>query len=165
MSSDIKRLHVFISHYHRDDSGVDDLTKLLNGRGYDVRNSSIRAKPKNRERLDKGLVKDETIRRLLRMKISWAGAVIVLIGKQTHTRQWVDWEIRQAHKQGKRIVGVFVRGGTEADVPAALKTYGCNRVAWNTDSILRAIEGTDEPFQNPDGSPAPAPAGVPRSVC
>lgn len=165
MPEETKRLHVFISHYHKDDTGVGNLTELLNGRGYDVRNSSIRANPDNQERLNKGLVKEETIRRLLRMKISWAGAVIVLIGKQTHTRRWVDWEIEQAHEQGKRIVGVFVRGGTDADVPANLKKYGCEHVAWNADSILQALEGTDQPFQNADGSPAPARVSVPRSVC
>jgi len=165
MKSESKRLHVFISHYHKDDAGIDGLTKLFDGRGYDVRNSSIRANPENRERLNKGLVSDATIRRLLRMKISWAGAVIVLVGKDTHTRRWVDWEIEEAHQQGKRIVGVFTRGGTEADVPAGLKKYGCELVAWNTDSILSAVEGTDSPFQNPDGTPAAAPAGIPRSVC
>jgi len=51
------------------------------------------------------------------MKISWAGKVIVLIGKDTHTRRWVNWEIEQAHKQNKDIIGVFARGATDADVP------------------------------------------------
>jgi MTH538 TIR-like domain (DUF1863) len=165
MTSDNKRLHVFISHYHKDDAGVGKLTDLLNSRGHDVRNSSIRANPKNRERLNKGLVKEATIRRLLRMKISWAGAVVVLIGKNTHTRCWVDWEIDEAHKQGKRIVGVFARGGADADIPANLRKYGCECVAWNADSILNAIGGTDAPFEGPSGAPAPTPTSIPRSVC
>jgi hypothetical protein len=165
MTPESKRLHVFISHYHRDDTDVGNLTNLLKGRGYDVRNSSIRVNPDNQERLNKGLVKEETIRRLLRMKISWAGKVIVLIGKNTHTRRWVNWEIEQAHKQGKHIVGVFARGATDADIPAALKKYGCERVAWNADNIIAAIEGTDAPFQEPDGSPSPLPVLTPRSVC
>jgi MTH538 TIR-like domain (DUF1863) len=78
-----KRRHVFISHHHADDAAVDKLTNLLSRRGYEIRNSSIRAKPANRDRLDKGLVKDETIKRLLRMKMSWASTVIVLIGRET----------------------------------------------------------------------------------
>jgi hypothetical protein len=86
--------------------------------------------------------------------------MVVLIGKETHTRPWVDWEIEQANKQGKRIVGVYVRGETEADKPAALKKYATNTVAWNTDSILAAIDGTANPFQNPDGSSQIAPARV-----
>ena len=153
MTSQSKRRHVFISHHHADDAQVTDLTALLARRGYDFRNSSIRAKPANQRRLDKGLVKLETIRRLLRMKISWAGTVVVLIGKDTHKRPWVNWEIEQANKQGKRIVGVYERGGTEADKPDALEKYASAIVGWNVDSIVAAIDGTDNQFQNPDGSP------------
>src|SRR5665213_710356 len=111
MDSDNERRHVFISHHHNDDAEVTKLTSLLSKSGYDIRNSSVRLKPENQRRWDQKLVKDETIRRLLRMKISWAGSVVVLIGKETHTRPWVDWEIEQANKQGKRIVGVYVQGG------------------------------------------------------
>jgi MTH538 TIR-like domain (DUF1863) len=153
MHSESKRRHIFISHHHADDTEVSKLTDLLSKSGYDIRNSSIRAKPANQRRLDKGLVKDETIRRLLRIKISWAGTVVVLIGKDTHSRPWVDWEIEQANQQGKRIVGIYLQGGTAADKPAALEKYASSIVAWNTNSIMAAIDGTDNSFQNPDGSP------------
>jgi MTH538 TIR-like domain (DUF1863) len=157
------RRHVFISHHHKDDADVDSLTDLLKKRGHDVRNSSIRANPKNQERLDKGLVKDETIRRLLRMKISWAGAVIVLIGKDTHSRPWVNWEIEQANKQGKRIIGVYTRGGTEADIPPSFEDCGDALVAWNTDSIIDALDGTSSPFEGPGGGPR-RPVHVPTKI-
>lgn len=153
MEPESKRRHVFISHHHKDDAEVTNLTGLLSRRGYDIRNSSIRAKPANQRRLEKGLVKDETIRRLLRSKISWAGVVVVLVGKDTHKREWVDWEIEQANRQGKRIVGVYARGGTEADIPPALEKYASSIVGWNTDAIMDAIDGTENDFQKPDGSP------------
>jgi hypothetical protein len=153
MSSINNRRHIFISHHHKDDADVTQLTGLLVGKGYDIRNSSIRAKPANQRRLDQGMVKDETIRRLLRMKISWAGTVVVLIGEQTHLRPWVNWEIEQANKQGKRIVGIFLRGGTDADKPAAFEKYGCALVGWSAQSIMAAIDGTANPFEAPDGSP------------
>ena len=152
MDSDSKRRHVFISHHHNDDAEVNNLTDLLSRKGYDIRNSSIRAKPANQRRLELGLVKDETIRRLLRMKISWAGVIVVLIGKETHSRPWVNWEIEQANEQGKRIVGVYVRGGTEADVPPAMEDYADDIVNWNSDSIISAIDGSTHVFETPDGS-------------
>jgi MTH538 TIR-like domain (DUF1863) len=148
----VTRRHVFISHHHADDDKVDQLTDLLNRGGSDVRNSSVRMKPANQRRMDGGRVKDETIRRLLRMKISWSSIVVALIGKETHTRPWVDWEISQAAKQGKRIVGVYAQGGTDAEKPAALERYGSAIVAWNTDSIVDAIEGRSNEFQNSDGT-------------
>ena len=152
MNTSGNRRHVFISHHHADDADVDKLTSLLSRNGHDIRNSSIRAKPANQRRLDKGLVSDTTIKRLLRRKVSWAGTVVVLIGKDTHTRPWVDWEINQANKQGKRIVGVYARGGTAADVPASLEKYTSAIVGWNSQSIMAAIDGTTNTFENPDGS-------------
>lgn len=146
-----KRKHVFISHHHKDDKVVSDFLSLIAGHGYDIRNSSIRAKPENQRRLDEKRVSDDVIKRLLRMKISWAGTVVVLIGKDTHTRPWVDWEINKAKEQGKRIVGVFARGGTDADIPNGLKDYGSAIVNWNTNSIINAING-ENVFKNADGS-------------
>jgi hypothetical protein len=159
------RRHLFISHHHKDDSLVDKFTNLLSGKGWDVRNSSIRAKPANQARLDKGLVKEAVIRRLLRMKISWASTVVVLVGKETHSRPWVNWEIEQANAQGKRIVGVFEQGGKDYDVPKNLEKYASAIVGWNTNSIQKAVDSGENVFENPDGS-SRAPVNVsPRSVC
>ena len=146
------RRHVFISHHHADDAKVDQLTDLLGRGGNDVRNSSVRMKPANQRRMEEGRVKDETIRRLLRMRISWATTVLVLIGNETHSRRWVNWEIEEAKRQGKRIVGVYAYGGTDAQKPEALERYASTIVAWNTDSIVDAIEGTDNRFENSDGT-------------
>ncbi|MFH1982906.1 MAG: TIR domain-containing protein [Pseudomonadota bacterium] len=145
--------NVFISHHHKDDAHVDKLTKLLHSKDYHIRNSSIRAKPTNQKRLDKGLVKDATIKRLLRMKISWAGSVIVLVGKETHKRPWVDWEITQAHKQGKTIVGVYEYGLKEkVELPKSLEKYQTAQVGWDSQKIIDAIEGRSV-FEYPGGSP------------
>lgn len=159
------RRHVFISHHHADDSRVDQLTEMLSRAGNDVRNSSVRMKPANQRRMEEGRVSEEAIRRVLRMKISWATTVVVLVGKETHTRPWVNWEIQQAHEQGKRIVGVYERGGVDVPLPKALEDYGTKVVAWNSDSIVDAIEGPDNTFENPDGTPRdPVHAGK-KVVC
>ena len=144
--------NVFISHHHKDDAQVDKMTRLLRKNGCEIRNSSIRAKPANQERLDKGLVKDSAIRRLLRMKMSWAGTVVVLVGKETHTRPWVNWEINEAKKQGKNIVGVYEHGLKEkVELPEALKNSATSQVGWDSKCIIDAINGNPV-FQNTDGS-------------
>ena len=151
--SNAQTKNVFISHHFKDDQNVDKLTALLKKNGCNIRNSSIRAKAANQERLDKGLVKDSTIRRLLRMKISWAGTVVVLVGKETHTRPWVDWEIREANRQGKNIVGVYEDGLKEkVKLPEALEKYSTAQVGWNSAGIIDAINGNPT-FENPDGTP------------
>lgn len=147
-----KKKNVFISHHHKDDAQVDKLTKLLRKNGYDIRNSSIRAKPANQKRLDKGLVKEATIKRLLRMKMSWAGTVIVLVGKKTYSRPWVNWEIEQAHKQGKNIVGVYEYGlKDKVEIPPSLEKYQRSIVGWDSEKIINAIEENPS-FENPDGT-------------
>jgi hypothetical protein len=144
--------NVFISHHHKDDELVYKLTNLLRKNGCEIRNSSIRAKPANQDRLEKGLIKDSIIRRLLRMKMSWAGTVIVLVGKETHTRPWVDWEIKEANKQGKSIIGVYENGlKDKVELPPALDQYATSIVGWDNNSIINAINGNPS-FQNPDGS-------------
>ena len=64
--------------------------------------------------------------------------------------------------QGKSIVGVYTRGGTQADVPEALEKYGSALVGWQSESIMRALDGEESPFENPDGtSRVPLYAGAP----
>jgi len=160
-----ERRHVFISHHHNDDAGVDGMTTLLGGAGCNIRNSSIRAlRPENQERMKNEKVSDETIRRWLRAKISWAGAVVVLIGKETHSRPWVNWEIEEAHRQGKRIVGVWEHGGTEADLPQSLKDYADAVVGWQADRILDAIDGKINNWTTPNGQAFPR-RTLPRIAC
>ena len=143
------RSHVFISHHHADDAQVTRLTNMLARAGHEIRNSSIRAKPANQARLDRGLVSDHAIKRLLRMKMSWASTVVVLIGKNTHTRPWVDWEINTAKEK------------------EPFKKYGDALVAWNSDKIIDAIQGTcdEEPFEKPDGGEREPMGSAPRSIC
>ena len=127
--------NVFVSHHHKDDASVDGLKKMLSGKGYQLRNSSIRVKPENRNRLDQNKVSDRTIARLLRMKMRWASQVIVVIGKETHQRRWVNWEVKVAHQLGKPIIGVYENGlKGQVEIPVNLKKYATSRVK-NTSSF------------------------------
>jgi hypothetical protein len=147
--------NVFVSHHHKDDSSVDGLTDMLAGKNYQIRNSSIRAKPDNQKRLDNNQISDRTIERLLRMKMRWASQVIVIIGKETHERPWVNWEIKAAHQLGKPIIGVYENGlKDQVDKPENLEKYATSVVGWRSNSVIEALDGKSQ-FQNPDGTPSP----------
>lgn len=166
MNANSNRRHLFISHHHEDDAEVTKLTDLLSGHGWDIRNSSIRMKPSNEQRREKGLIPEAVIERALRMRISWAQSVVVLIGKGTHARPWVNWEIEEAHRQGKRIVGVFIRGGTDADIPSALEKFATQEVVgWNSEAIIAALDGDNQPFQASDGTDRPRAAAASSEHC
>lgn len=142
--------NVFISHHHEDQEELEQLRDLLTSHGQDIRDSSIDESKPNQAN------SEEYIRTILRSRIDWAGTMLVLIGPSTHTRPWVDWEIEYANSKGKRIVGVYIRDGKEADVPANLDLYGDALVGWNYDAIMDAIRGESDQFQTPEGEPGKA---------
>jgi hypothetical protein len=156
MDGESSRRHLFISHHSKDDADVSGLIDLLSKKGYDIRNSSMTLKARNQQRLEQGQVSKEAIERLLVMKLKWATTVVVLIGEQTHARPWVNWEIDKANELGKRIVGVYLRSGTENDIPPSFEKYGHALVNWYTDSIISAIDGTNT-FLTPGGDTRQAP--------
>lgn len=142
-----KSRNVFISHYGADDDHVQKLKSNLSDRGITLRNSSIDStKPNNASN-------EDYIKGLLRDGISWAGSVVVLIGPNTHSRWWVNWEIEQAHKMGKRIIGVFLHGAKDSDVPENLDLYGHGLTGWNMDKIIDGVDGKDIGWCKSDGSP------------
>lgn len=139
--------NVFISHHGKDDGHITKLKDLLKSKDYVLRNSSIDSSKPNQA------TSDPYIQKLLREGIKWAGTTLVLIGQNTHTREWVNWEIEQSEKAGNRIVGIYIRGATDADVPEAFEKFGHALVGWNSDKMIDAIEGTCDDWNKPDGTP------------
>ncbi len=153
-----KKINLFISHYGGDESYIEKFKDLLNRSSYDIRDSSIVESEPNKA------TNTDYIKSLLRPQIDWAGTMIVLIGSKTHEREWVNWEIEYAANNGdKRIVGVFLPGSMDADIPAALDEYGDSCVAWNSDKIVSAIEG-ENTWQDSKGNSRPF-SGQPRPTC
>lgn len=106
--------NIFISHYGKDDEHVQSLKSRLKEQGYDVRNFSV----DSTNHKDGRKPSDATVERLLRMRIRWSKTFICLIGPKTHTREWVNDEIKWAHEQGKKIIGIYMHGYKEtAELP------------------------------------------------
>ena len=74
---------------------------------------------------------DAVVERLLRMRIRWSSTFICLIGPKTHTREWVNDEIKWAHEQGKKIVGVYtclLYTSDAADERSSVDLGGCSNI-------------------------------------
>jgi hypothetical protein len=141
--------NLFISHVHEDDAALQDLKALLARNGYRIRDGSIDSSKPN-----SATNPDYIKRAILTPKIRWACTMVVLISANTHRSPWVDWEIEQANRQGKRIVGVYVQGGKESDLPKPFKRYGDALVGWNSDNLMGAVRGEHDNWCEPaaDGS-------------
>ena len=130
-------INIFVSHKGEDEKRIEELKKLLSKHGnYEVRDSSIvESEPNKAEN-------PEYIKSIIRPKIEWAGKVIVLIGKETSSSEWVNWEIEVASKYSdKSIIGIFLQGSTDDDIPQSLNEFGDACVPWDSEKIIEAIEG------------------------
>jgi hypothetical protein len=155
--------NIFISHYGKDDEHLHSLKDRLKAKGYDVRNFSVDSTNHKDGRIPSNAV----IARLLKMRIGWSSTFICLIGPKTHTREWVNDEIRWAHEQGKRIIGIYTHGSKNtAELPEAFKEIEANTIGWNsTDKLGEIIAGENFPYENPDGTIATPIYPVTRIKC
>lgn len=154
-----KEKNVFISHYSKDDEHIGKLKVLLGNRGYTIKNSSIDSTKPNQAN------NPEYVKSILRSRIQWAGTTIVLIGPNTHKRDWVNWEIEQSNKAGNRIVGTYIHGETDSIVPESFEKYGDALVGWDSGHVIDAIEGLCNNFENPDGSERPGKWQISKGIC
>ena len=150
-----KKHNVFISHHGKDDEHVQRLKTRLKEKGYQIRNASIESESKKYQS-NKKTLSDKTIARWLRKGINWAGTFICLVGEKTHTRPWVNYEIRKAHLQGKQIIGIYKHGcNNSVELPEALKRYQESIVGWNSlEKLGSVMEGKTTVNEKPDSSPS-----------
>ena len=144
-----KKHNIFISHYGEDERQLDSLKQRLRDHGCDIRNSSVEKKKYRPYK-----VTNATIVRYLRICIRWAKTFIVMIGEHTHKRPWVNYEIRNAARQGKVIIGIYEHGcKDDVELPEAFKRYGTTTLGWNSvDKLIDVIEGRIVVSENPNGS-------------
>lgn len=157
-----KTKNIFVSHQHNDADKIEVLKSLIGKHGINMRDSSIYESKIKNNATNEQYIKYE----LIKPQISWAGTVVVLIGKDTAKSDYVNWEIKTAGEMGKRIVGVYLQGAKEGDVPEELNEYGHALVGWNGDKIVRAIGGEDMDWEKPDGNSRDSnPAGMTHYTC
>lgn len=151
-----EKKNAFISHYHGDEKNIIKLKELIGDR-YDLSNYSVTSEKFNNAK------NDEYIKTLLRPRISAASEFICLIGPQTHNSDWVNWEIEQAAKQGKHIIGVYCNGASDADVPENLEKFADAIVGWRSEKIENALKGVST-FEKANGENRPS-ITIQRTVC
>lgn len=154
--------NVFISHVHEDDALLPDLKDLIARAGMEVRDGSISSdKPNDAEN-------EEYIKReILKPRIEWASTLIVLITHDTAQSWWVNWEVKHAVQLGKRVIGVFAQGATDADIPEELGKCGdAAIVGWQSNRVVDAINGNIAEWDDPQsGQPRSPEWSVKRFTC
>lgn len=125
-----KRRNVFISFHTEDESQVNLLRQQAKDDRFDLefRDYSIKEPF------------DEAWKTQTREVISRTSAMIVMIGPDTAQREAVNWEVREAHSQGKKVIGVRIYKDENHPIPSAMKEYGDKTVSWNMKEISDALD-------------------------
>ena len=151
--------NIFISHIHEDDEGLDKLKSLLKDNGMNVRDYSVNSDNPNNAHSE-----DYIKSNILAPRIRQSSTLVVYISPETNDSRWVDWEIEYAHKQDKRIIGVWALGEAGCEVPEALDNYADAVVGWTGNRIIDAINGVIDDWENPDGTTC-MPRDIKRYSC
>lgn len=64
---------------------------------------------------------DSSIENWIKDQMNMRSCVVVLIGEHTSGRKWINYEIEQAWKSGKGIVGIYIHGLKDKDGKQAQK--------------------------------------------
>lgn len=139
--------NIFISHIHEDDEGLDKLKSLLKDNGMTVRDYSVNSDNPNNAHSE-----DYIKSQILAPRIQQSSTLVVYISPETNDSRWVDWEIEYAQQKDKRIIGVWALGEAGCEIPEALKKYADAVVGWTGNSIIGAINGEIDDWENPDGT-------------
>lgn len=70
------------------------------------------------------------IKQKIAERIARASVTVVFLSEHTPKSEWVDWEIAETVRMGKRVIGVHPSGRAPARMPAAFANGAFPRVSW-----------------------------------
>lgn len=73
-------------------------------------------------------------------RIEQTSAVIVAIGENTYNSEAVDWEIREAHRQNKKVIGVRLHSSQNHQIPRAMIEHNDRVINWDSNDIARELQ-------------------------
>ena len=130
---DDERRNVFISFTNEDKPMVE----LLRGQAQkedstvNFNDWSLRA-PFDSERA-------ETIRKGIRERIRQASLTLVYVSDHTAGSKWVNWEVEESVKLGKKVVGVY-QGEIPGRLPPAIRKHRIRVIAWSHKGLAKALK-------------------------
>lgn len=78
------------------------------------------------------------IKQGIRERIRQSSLTIVYLSEATAQSKWVEWEVRESHSQGKKIVAVYQ--GTPPKTPRVISELKIKMIPWTHDAIARELK-------------------------
>ena len=81
----------------------------------------------------------EYVRRGIRERIRMCSVTMVFVSEHTADSRWVNWEIDESVRLGKRVIALYAGDRPPSRLPPALVRLGVQPVPWNHQAIMAAI--------------------------
>jgi hypothetical protein len=82
----------------------------------------------------------EYIKRGIRERIKQSSITICYITNNTADSLWVDWEVRESVKLGKKVVAMYKGDKPPRNLPKAITENQIKVIPWNHDQINKEID-------------------------
>lgn len=129
---DLKIRMLFISHAWEYDEGYKTIVKWFNEeRNFYWKNSSI---PKTDALSDKTVT---GLKRGITAQINPSQGVVIVAGMYAAHSDWIEYEVNEAKRLGKVIIGVMPWGNER--MPQIVQDAAHIVVGWNSASVISAI--------------------------
>jgi len=122
--------NVFISFNVDDESQVNLLRSQAKGENFDIEFRDYSVKEPF----------DEAWKTNCKERIAQTSMLICMIGPRTAERDAVNWEIQEAVRQGKQVIGVRIYRDRNDPVPAPLLEHNARIVNWDLKEISRLLD-------------------------
>ena len=128
----LKTRMIFISHAWSYDEHYWKVVKWFNdAANFDWKNCSVPNHDSLPDKTSKGLSEGMT------RQISPSQVVIILGGMYAAHSKWIDYEIAEAKRMGKAIIGVVPWG--QERVPLNVQNAADQMVGWNSASVIQVV--------------------------
>jgi hypothetical protein len=128
----IKTYHLFVSHAWKYDTHYNTVTQWLNASDLTWKNFSVPAHdPVDANNTNK-------LKTALTRQINPSSAVIIIAGMYAAHSSWIDYEIDEAVRMNKVIIGVEPWG--QLRIPVKIQNNADRIVGWNSASVIKAIK-------------------------
>lgn len=126
------KVRVFLSYKWEDKRAADGLKGYLKNPNNDYRHVAITERDDYRNKGKKA------VKTYLKGIIEECDALICLVGQNTHSSQWVAYELDVANSQSKRIIPVRIKK-TNGGPPKLVKERNLDIIQWNSKEINDAL--------------------------
>ena len=127
---------IFISHAWKYDEHYEKVVEWFNNESY-FRWSNYSV-PKE-DNCGDGYIPNYKLKECLTNQINPSQYVVILSGLYVSYSDWIEYEIEEARRIGKYIIGVRPWGNTQ--LPQIVQEKADIIVGWNSKSIIDAIKG------------------------